>query len=705
MALTWEAAREAAAKAAPVAGWQRGALADKYVVPPFSIMNTMSSDWTTRKHFWLAMGIQSELGRGEAAVGGAVNPATAQVAGGGMAEQMLQAKHKGKARAFAVDLMHSAEGDQYEYGRKAADQRSNVTQAPLMPEYAAAMGLENMAPGTSIFDPVLCEIVYRWWCPDGGVILDPFAGGSVRGIVAGYMGHPYVGVDLSGQQIEANREQARRILTPANKPQPAWHVGDSLQVLPTLDVTADLVFTCPPYYDLEVYSDDPADISNMPWPAFLAAYRRIIGEACDKLQQDRFAVIVVGEVRDKRHPDGGYIGLVPETIKAFTDAGLTYYNEVVLVNAAGSLPVRTGHQFEATRKVGKQHQNVLVFVKGRVSRGWSVDRTPPPSPQQGLDDLIDQPVVVAQPDPPAQPVAAPASPTDPPAADPAPVPATADPAQQRPSVVDPAAAIVEYQQGLAARIDPADGWRRFDEGRVVQASTGETRPEPVLATLTTAQVDDVRKVAARVTRLYEQGKRAHMKFHPPAGMSIADVCREGFGAELAVATYVGGTWNRGDRKRPDVGDNLEVRWTQGDPPYLALYDYDKRDRLYVLATGSMPAYRLAGQLTGADGMRDDYLTGQEHPRWRVPVGDLRPVAALRRVDQVLAEPPPVAPASRAAPPQPAGLAVGDVATDTDGWACTACGGPPDGPLRTTVQPDIRRGACPSCHRDKPFLRS
>lgn len=30
--------------------------------------------------------------------------------------------------------------------------------------------------------PVLCELAYRWFCLAGGLVLDPFAGGSVRGI-------------------------------------------------------------------------------------------------------------------------------------------------------------------------------------------------------------------------------------------------------------------------------------------------------------------------------------------------------------------------------------------------------------------------------------------------------------------------------------------------------------------------------------------
>jgi len=35
-----------------------------------------------------------------------------------------------------------------------------------------------------------------------------------------------------------------------------------------------------------------------------------------------------------------------------------------LVTSVGSLPIRVGRQFASGRKLGKTHQNVLVFVKG-----------------------------------------------------------------------------------------------------------------------------------------------------------------------------------------------------------------------------------------------------------------------------------------------------------------------------------------------------
>jgi hypothetical protein len=123
----------------------------------------------------------------------------------------------------------------------------------------------------------------------------------------------------------------------------------------------DLFFTCPPYGDLERYSDDPADLSVMPFADFLASYRAIIARSVALLADNRFACIVVGDYRD---PKGFYRNFVSETIAAFEVAGARLYNEAILVTALGSLPIRVGRQFESARKFGKTHQQFLVFCKG-----------------------------------------------------------------------------------------------------------------------------------------------------------------------------------------------------------------------------------------------------------------------------------------------------------------------------------------------------
>jgi DNA modification methylase len=224
-------------------------------------------------------------------------------------------------------------------------------------------GPDTYASGTSIFDPVLCELAYSWFCPPGGTVLDPFAGGSVRGIVASKLGRQYIGVELRKEQVEANRMQGDQICQDLP---PVWHTGDSRNIdRICADVQADFVFSCPPYADLEVYSDDPADLSTLNYEDFRPAYFDIIAKTCSRLKQDRFACFVVGDVRDKK---GNYYNFVGDTVQAFQSAGLHYYNEAVLVTAVGSLPIRVGKQFTASRKLGKTHQNVLVFVKGDGKR-------------------------------------------------------------------------------------------------------------------------------------------------------------------------------------------------------------------------------------------------------------------------------------------------------------------------------------------------
>jgi DNA modification methylase len=213
--------------------------------------------------------------------------------------------------------------------------------------------------GTSIFDPVICEVIYNWYCPDGGIVFDPFAGGSVRGVVAEMLGRHYIGIDLSEKQVDANQMNADRLGVC-----PAWHCDDSRnadQYIP--DQSADLVFSCPPYHNLEKYSDHPLDLSNMNYSDFLEAYREIISISCRKLKENRFAVFVVGDIRDSK---GAYRDFISDTKRIFQDCGLCLYNDIILLESGATAAMRAAGVFNARRKVVKVHQNVLVFYKGDI---------------------------------------------------------------------------------------------------------------------------------------------------------------------------------------------------------------------------------------------------------------------------------------------------------------------------------------------------
>lgn len=284
---------------------KKKALRDDFIEPPFSVLDTKTASWVNRKDKWKRLGIKSEIGR----------------------------------EAVAI---HAGTDDYRSIKNKE--------------------GYDNRDNYVSIFDPVLCELMYRWFCDAGGKILDPFAGGSVRGIVAGYLGYHYTGIDLRKEQVESNEAQAVDILKDDDEVKPTWITGDSNKVLDTLTDTYDLMFTCPPYADLEVYSDLPEDLSNMNYKQFSETYASIIKKSASKLKSGGYAAIVVGEIRRKDDKDGAYLGLVPMTIQHCMDAGLKFYNEAILLNPVASASMRAAGNMKS-RKLVKIHQNVLVFKK------------------------------------------------------------------------------------------------------------------------------------------------------------------------------------------------------------------------------------------------------------------------------------------------------------------------------------------------------
>lgn len=272
-----------------------GPVAVKFTLPPFTILDARMGEWQERKRAWYGLGIRGETGR--------------------------------KAMAYSSKQLN------------------------------AATGYDNGKHETSVFDPVICELSYQWFSPKGGQIVDPFAGGSVRGIVAGALGRKYWGCDLRPEQIAANEAQADEIDV---QERPVWVCGDSMEKLDDAP-EADLVFSCPPYGDLEVYSEDPADLSNMEWHTFVAAYKRIILRAVQKMKPDSFACFVVGDFRDNK---GFYRNFVSTTIEAFEECGARLYNEAILATPVGTAAMRVTKQFESGRKLAKTHQNVLVFCRG-----------------------------------------------------------------------------------------------------------------------------------------------------------------------------------------------------------------------------------------------------------------------------------------------------------------------------------------------------
>ena len=532
----------------PIAQPMGGRICTKYTFPPFSILNTTDKRWQTRKKQWVKTGIKSELGRSshitfqigdmdeyrklETIKKAQKRSAKNTPGGGSLSKKTVWKDYSSKKHNSKFDIKtQKALGVYSVYGDTALDRNTGgVT-------------------GTSIFDPVLTELMYKWFCPKGGQVIDPFAGGSVRGVIASLLGLRYYGCDLRKEQIEANKVNAvdvfsrhipqsyvkvkisskslnqlfvkcnekyiinnckgrccqgtdgikvsihksehlkfikkgaviengfivpderklcpfktdsglcsvhndkpfgcrvspftltknntlivrnryrllkcyrrkdikkipvykahkesllllfgekgvKRIIKRIKKKKDCvvkldyqkyrilidndfsknkkefnallpydlkWVSGDSIKELNDFPLS-DFILTCPPYGDLEIYSEDKRDLSNMTYKDFLNNYALIIKKSLNKLKDDRFCCFVVGDFRNK---EGFYNGFVADTIKIFSKNGAYLYNEFILKNAIGSLPVRIQIQFDSYKKIGKQHQNILIFYKGNPKK-------------------------------------------------------------------------------------------------------------------------------------------------------------------------------------------------------------------------------------------------------------------------------------------------------------------------------------------------
>lgn len=324
----------------PLQQTKRTILEQRFGVPPFSVLNTNMDYWQKRRSAWLRLGLKGEEGRYTST------------------EEREKYGNKGQGASYADSLTGHGMDLRMRYEVQNIAARMGVDPSEVDTSHLKSKGKKEDL--TSVFDPVLAELMYRWFTIPGGRILDPFAGEATKGIVATMLGYDYTGIELRDVQVEANRKQAAALGL-----EPNWICGDSSEIdqYTVNHEPYDLVFTSPPYFSLEIYSQSEKDGSSMAsYEKFMEWYEDIFAKTVAKLKKNRFLVVKVSEVRDPK--TGFYVNFVPDNVYMFERLGLRFYDELILVNRGGSLPLRAGKHFDAYRKIGRQHQNILVFWNG-----------------------------------------------------------------------------------------------------------------------------------------------------------------------------------------------------------------------------------------------------------------------------------------------------------------------------------------------------
>lgn len=307
-------------------------LFDRFIVPPFSILDTRKGYWQERKKMWRSKVSSENIGESRE-------------------NTLIQSPE-----ILYKDLYQRTKVHRKELG---------IGFKEYIEKYVPKEELEReqkkvVAQGTSLFDPVLAEIIMRWFCLPNGRIIDPFGGEQTKGIVAGNLGMYYRACEIRQEQVDVNNKATEEFENVK------YFCGDSNNIGKIITETGfDLCFTSPPYYDLEVYSKE--DMSALgTYEEFMAQYENIFRQCVDKLSEDgAFLVVKISEIRDKK--TGAYRNFVGDNIALFKRLGLHYYNELILVEQTASTALRAS-RYMGQRKVGRTHQNVLVFYKGDLNK-------------------------------------------------------------------------------------------------------------------------------------------------------------------------------------------------------------------------------------------------------------------------------------------------------------------------------------------------
>ena len=303
-------------------------LNDRFIVPPFSILDTRKGYWQERKKKWRELIGDNGESRNDTLI---TSP---------------EIKYK--------DLYQRTRQHREELGLTFKEYLDKYVPDDVKEREASKV----LSAGVSLLDPVMAEIVCRWFGQDNCKTFDCFAGDSVFGYVSAYLGNEFTGIELRPEQARLNNERVEGMT--------ARYINDDGQnVAQHIEPDSqDLLFSCPPYLDLEKYSDLENDASNQDsYEDFIKILENAFKQAVTCLKENRFAVIVVGDVRDKQ--TGFYYDFCGDIKRIFKEAGMPLYNEIILVETGASTALRAGRYMES-RKVAKMHQNILVFYKGKT---------------------------------------------------------------------------------------------------------------------------------------------------------------------------------------------------------------------------------------------------------------------------------------------------------------------------------------------------
>ena len=171
----------------------------------------------------------------------------------------------------AIDMLVESEGRDYKkthYDVRHKDVKHKEKRL-FKDFHLSGCGCRGKSGALSRFPQNVGKILVSLYCPENGTVYDPFAGHNSRMQLVYESNRNYIGVDISHQFMEANRE-IKRFLMKKNKNSLLGNkcsirlIEGSSANTPLDSECADFTITSPPYWDLEDRKSTRLNSSHIP---------------------------------------------------------------------------------------------------------------------------------------------------------------------------------------------------------------------------------------------------------------------------------------------------------------------------------------------------------------------------------------------------------------------------------------------------------
>jgi DNA modification methylase len=211
-------------------------------------------------------------------------------------------------------------------------------------------GIQKM----SEFHAGVAENIIRYWSMKGSKVVDPFAGRVTRAVVTTKLDREYYGYEITPNTY-------KRALTHFDKHNisPNLYKGDGCKLEHTEDNFADLVFTCPPYFNIEQYETCDNQLSDIKdYHTFMDSMGECIKNVKRVLKEGAWAVFVVADFR----VGGELKSFSSDLIQSFKNNDMIHYDTIIMENIS-PFATLTAYQAACKRYTPKTHEYILVFRK------------------------------------------------------------------------------------------------------------------------------------------------------------------------------------------------------------------------------------------------------------------------------------------------------------------------------------------------------